>query len=131
MSTIKVNSLVPANPGSEDYFLPRAWLRYNQQNNTIGETGNVSSISDNGTGDMTVNFATTLPSSTYAMTGTATGYTNGNQTNPESNIAVVAYYYTSTGGFGGRTSSSARLCKSDNNQDVRLDCYSTDVVFMS
>jgi hypothetical protein len=37
----------------------------------IRASGNVSSITDNGTGDYTVNFTTALPDVNYAVAGTA------------------------------------------------------------
>jgi hypothetical protein len=39
--------------------------------NTIRGSGNVSSITDNATGDYTVNFATAMPDTNYCFTGTA------------------------------------------------------------
>ena len=39
--------------------------------NTIRGSGNVSSITDNGTGDYTLNFATALPDANYSFQGTA------------------------------------------------------------
>lgn len=41
--------------------------------NLIRASGNVSSISDNGTGDYTINFATTMPDTNYAVVGNAKG----------------------------------------------------------
>ena len=34
----------------------RVWLRYDQVNNVVEASGNVSSVTDNGTGDYTINF---------------------------------------------------------------------------
>ena len=47
--------------------------------NTIRASGNVSSITDNGVGDYTVNFTTAMPDANYAVTGTAGDYTGGTQ----------------------------------------------------
>jgi hypothetical protein len=45
----------------------RAWVNFNGQGTvTIRGSGNVSSITDNGTGDYTVNFATAMPDANYA-----------------------------------------------------------------
>jgi hypothetical protein len=37
----------------------------------IRASGNVSSITDNGTGDYTINFTTAMPDANYAVTGTS------------------------------------------------------------
>lgn len=52
--------------------LCRAWVNFNGTG-TVAIRGsfNVSSITDNGTGDYTVNFTTALPDVNYALVGTA------------------------------------------------------------
>ena len=48
----------------------RAWVNFNGTGTVaIREDGNVSSITDNGTGDYTVNFAVNMPDVNYAVTG--------------------------------------------------------------
>ncbi len=77
MSTLKVNSIEPANAGSEDFYLSRAWVNFNGTGTvSIRADGNVSSITDNGTGIYTVNFSSGMPSASYSAGG-ATGYTSG------------------------------------------------------
>jgi hypothetical protein len=47
----------------------RAWVNFNGTGTpAIRASGNVSSITDNGTGDYTVNFTTALPDANYAVT---------------------------------------------------------------
>jgi len=47
----------------------RAWVNFNGTGTVaIRASGNVSSITDNGTGNYTVNFATTMPDSNYMVT---------------------------------------------------------------
>ena len=49
----------------------RAWVNFNGSGTVaIRDDGNVSSITDNGTGDYTVNFTTAMPDVNYAMLGT-------------------------------------------------------------
>lgn len=49
-----------------------AWVNFNGTGTVaIRSSYNVSSITDNGTGDYTVNFATALSDANYAFTGTA------------------------------------------------------------
>lgn len=74
MSTLKVNSIEPANAGSEDYFLARAWVDFNGQGTVaVLASGNISSLTDNGTGDYSNNFSTLLPTASFVATGTAAG----------------------------------------------------------
>jgi len=49
----------------------RAWVNFNGTGTVaIRASGNVSSITDNGTGDYTVNFTVAMPDANYAATGT-------------------------------------------------------------
>jgi hypothetical protein len=54
----------------------RAWVNFNGTTNvggfcTIRASGNVTSITDNGTGDYTVNFTNAMPDANFAATGSA------------------------------------------------------------
>jgi hypothetical protein len=52
--------------GSAPVYACRAWVNFDGTGTvSIRESGNVSSITDNGTGDYTVNFATAMPDSNY------------------------------------------------------------------
>jgi hypothetical protein len=56
----------------------RAWVNFNGTGTpAIRASGNVSSITDNGTGDYTVNFTTAMPDANYSFTLGATLVTNG------------------------------------------------------
>lgn len=51
-----------------------AWVNFDGTGTVaIRDSHNVSSVTDNGTGDYTVNFETTLPHSNYCVAGTANG----------------------------------------------------------
>jgi hypothetical protein len=55
--------------GSENYKC-RAWVNFDGTGTVaIRASGNVSSITDNGTGDYTVNFTTAMPDANYVMSG--------------------------------------------------------------
>ena len=55
--------------GSAPIYACRAWVNFNGTGTVaIRASGNVSSITDNGVGDYTVNFATALPDANYAVT---------------------------------------------------------------
>jgi len=59
--------------GSAPLFLCRAWVNFNGTGAVaIRASGNVSSITDNGTGDYTVNFTTAMTDANYSIAGTAT-----------------------------------------------------------
>jgi len=48
----------------------RAWVNFNGSGTvSINDHGNVSSITDNGTGDYTVNFAVAMPDANFAVAG--------------------------------------------------------------
>ena len=57
--------------GSAPSYSARAWVNFNGTGTVaIRASGNVSSITDNGTGDYTVNFTTAMSDANYAVTGT-------------------------------------------------------------
>jgi hypothetical protein len=50
--------------------IAKAWVNFNGTGTVaIRDSFNVSSITDNGTGDYTVNFTTAMPNATYAVSG--------------------------------------------------------------
>ena len=53
--------------GSAPSYSARAWVNFNGTGAVaIRESGNVSSITDNGTGDYTINFTTAMPDADYS-----------------------------------------------------------------
>lgn len=67
--------------GSAPVYAARAWVNFNGTGTVaIRASGNVSSITDNGTGDYTVNFTTAMPDANYSYNATATINTNAGQT---------------------------------------------------
>jgi len=61
---------VPVTPGRQQFHLSaaKAWVEFNLSG-TIGADFNVTSVTDNGTGDWTVNFTTNFSSSSYIVIG--------------------------------------------------------------
>jgi hypothetical protein len=56
--------------GSAPVYACRAWVNFDGTGTVaIRASGNVSSITDNGTGDYTVSFATAMPDNNYAISG--------------------------------------------------------------
>jgi hypothetical protein len=71
MSTAKFNTW--QNPDGTENYKCRAWVNFNGTGTVaIRGSGNVSSITDNGAGDYTINFTTAMPDANYAATVTAT-----------------------------------------------------------
>lgn len=66
--------------GSAPVYACRAWVNFNGTvPMTIRASGNVSSITDNGTGDYTVNFATALPDANFSVSGFSTSGASDDQ----------------------------------------------------
>jgi len=58
--------------GTAPIYPCRAWVNFNGTGVVaIRASGNVTSITDNGTGDYTVNFTTAMPDANYAIAGAA------------------------------------------------------------
>jgi hypothetical protein len=67
MGTLKFNQWQNSD-GTENYKC-RAWVNFNGTGTVaIRASGNVSSITDNGTGDYTINLTTAMPDANYAFT---------------------------------------------------------------
>ena len=59
--------------GSAPVYACRAWVNFNGTGTVaISGSGNVSSITDNGTGDYTANFTTAMPDANYSLVGATT-----------------------------------------------------------
>jgi hypothetical protein len=79
-SSPSVASLSTAS-GSAPSYSARSWVNFNGTGTVaIREDGNVSSITDNGTGDYTVNFTTAMQDANYCAQVTS----QGNEGNPQS-----------------------------------------------
>ena len=62
-------SIVSESVGTAPGYMARAWVNFNGTGTVaIRASGNVSSITDNGTGDYTVNFTTALVDANYSFT---------------------------------------------------------------
>ena len=113
MSTLKVTTL--QNLSGTEVYTCKAWVNFNGVGTVaIRAAGNVSSITDVGTGNYTVNFTTAFSDTNYAMLGTCepstvpgvgnTFYTvigsNSSTafTKTTSNMQVCTAYVTSTSG---------------------------------
>ena len=97
MSTAKFNQWLNSD-GTENYKC-RAWVNFNGTGTVaIRASGNVSSITDNGTGNYYINFTNPMPDVNYSVGLTArwTGgilapNTNQSSVNTVSSVAVLTY----------------------------------------
>lgn len=90
--------------GSAPIYAARAWVNFNGTGTVaIRASGNVSSITDNGTGDYTVNFSTALPSN-YCPAGNATRATLSSTNDAicfaNTTPTTSAYRFSTTTGSG-------------------------------
>ena len=61
---------VPTVSGTAPLYMARAWVNFNGTGTVaIRASGNVTSITDNGTGDYTVNFTTAMTDANYSVCG--------------------------------------------------------------
>ena len=78
--------------GSAPVYAARAWVNFNGTGTVaIRASGNVSSITDNGTGDYTVNFTTAMPDANYAVSAPTTTACRVNTTNSLGNVLDNSY----------------------------------------
>jgi hypothetical protein len=69
-AAITAAKLDGAQSGSAPIYGARAWVNFNGTGTVaIRASGNVSSITDNGTGDYTVNFTTAMPDANFSIVG--------------------------------------------------------------
>jgi len=95
--------------GSAPIYAARAWVNFNGTGTVaIRASGNVSSITDNGTGDYTVNFTNAMPDANYCTVcggaGDVTGEGAWNAvTNSPSTSSARVRSYNATGSFQDQT----------------------------
>ena len=97
------------NDDSTENYKCRAWVNFNGIGTVaIRASGNVSSITDNGTGDYTVNFTTAMPDGDYSVGIGRVGYTSSNS--GDAGLVVA-----------GSTGASVPLQKTNSN--LRLNSF--------
>ena len=93
--------------GSAPVYACRAWVNFNGTGTVaIRASGNVSSITDNGTGDYTVNFTTAMPDANYSyslstrhQSGVCRGIALGSTTEPATGSFRIENYDFVAGAF--------------------------------
>lgn len=118
MSTAKFNQWLNSD-GTENYKC-RAWVNFNGTGTVaIRASGNVSSITDNGVGDYTVNFTNAMPDANYSVNGS--GQLDTTTFNPDGIVAIRRGIATPL------TTSAARVTSGSVNQsmvDFHIVCVS-------
>ena len=97
----------------------RAWSNFDGSSGSIGTgraSGNISSVTDNGTGDYTLNFSNAMPDANYAAIGNATSAVGG-----VVGIAVIPDYPTGT-----QTTTALRI-QSTNTATSKFDAVNYSV----
>ena len=85
--------------GSAPVYACRAWVNFNGTGTVaIRASGNVSSITDNGIGNYTVNFNTAMPDINYAVTSSST-VGGGNGTSISAHYVGATYTAPTTSNF--------------------------------
>ena len=103
--------------GDTPMFACRAWVNFNGTGTVaIRASGNVSSITDNGVGDYTINFTTAMPDANYSLAGSAQDNNSDARGVLSPYSPAAAYPFTTT---------TARIRISGNSTtfiDVNLVC---------
>ena len=104
MSTLRVDTIQNAAGTDSPINVPgtaKAWVNFNGTGTVaIRASYNVSSITDNGTGDYTVNFVTAMVDANYSATGAAHHAGNNITVQPftyaTSSVRIYTMFYTSS-----------------------------------
>ena len=103
-ATLKSDVLMNSDSGSvTQVYGIRAWMRYRGDTNSLDGSGNVSSVTDNNTGDFTMNFTTAISDANYAVIGEV-GY----------NDSSINTAITSSGTHEAPTTTTMRFCVAVN-----------------
>lgn len=120
LTTPNINSAQFATvSGTAPIYPCRAWVNFNGTGTVaIRASGNVTSITDNGTGDYTVNFTTAMPDANYSAVAAATD--TGNPVTALNAVAIVGTKTTSSIRAVLRTVSGAATYFDANTYDVAI-----------
>ncbi len=122
---IATTAFVQAAVGSANAGGAKAWVNFDGTG-TVAIRGslNVSSITDNGTGDYTINFATALANANYAVAGMTTGATANSSTRQ----AVL--HGTTTGGATLKSTTGVRVITGATHTNSMEDMADVSIVIV-
>lgn len=123
-STGQIQAVVPSGSTFYPGYLCRAWVNFdgtgtfspNPSTTKIRASGNVSSITKNGTGDYTINFITAMPDVNYSIVGSNIGDTQVN----------AAIYIMSSG--NANTINSSRINTRNSPSNTNIDPTSVNIM---
>lgn len=105
----------------------KAWVNFNGTGTVaIRASGNVSSITDNGVGNYTVNFTTLMPDANYTVLGIANIGNGTNYGTPDSAL-VLAELLSAVNTYALKTTSAINIVTADNNVNLSVDSFSANV----
>ena len=122
LTPLKLRNALNAN-GSAPIYACRAWVNFNGVHNTIVGSGNVSSITDNGTGDYTINFTTAMQDANYAISGNATQ----NEGSSSSSANTLSLKNATNGVLANKSTTSFTIVTVDNSSDAYFDSNNVSV----
>jgi hypothetical protein len=97
------------NIGTAPVYAARAWVNFSGTGTvTIRDSGNVSSITDNGTGDYTVNFTTAMSDANYCATFCGGAFTGGSG-NSQNSLVNTYQFATTSFRFGALNTSGTSV----------------------
>lgn len=102
--------------GTAPLYMARAWVNFNGTGTVaIRSSGNVTSITDNGVGDYTVNLTTAMPDANYSAQGQASVPTTGTGSGRGSlascrDFATSSFRQISTDASNGGLTDAAIMC---------------------
>ena len=98
--------------GTAPIYACRAWVNFSGSGTVaVRASGNVTDITDNGTGNYTVNFTTAMPDADYAICASCSGSVNTNvnavETGTQTTSSVVVFVNNQSGALDPTTVSIA------------------------
>ena len=105
---------IPTVSGTAPLYMCRAWVNFNGTGTVaIRASGNVTSITDNGTGDYTVNFTTAMTDTNFSTVGT-TG-------SPAAAHGILMFFKGTVGTYPATTSSIQIATVTSNGGSTQFD----------
>jgi len=109
--------------GSAPIFGVRAWVNFDGTGGiTVNGSGNVASVTDNGTGIYTISFDTNMPSANYAVIGTCCS------TNTSNPLGFVTLYTDSGGAPDVKSTSAVKIATGQTNTAAYTDFENISVI---
>jgi hypothetical protein len=122
--TVTAPMLDGGQTGSAPAFGVRSWVRFSGTGTiAIEGSGNVSSLTDNGTGDYTINFTTAMPNANYTIATSVMGFavTSGR-------ACIVTWKNSTMPATAPQTGSARVQCKITENSTALFDFELISVV---